>query len=380
MQPYLIVAGDFVKTGGMDRANFALADYLARQNKELHLVAYRVDRVLLNHPNIVFHKVPKLLNSYFISGFLLRSIANYWAKKITNRGGRVIANGGNCISLDVNWIHYLHIAYDPLRKDNLLGRFKTKLAHKSYIKDESFALRSAKIIIANSARTANDIINKTGLEKDTIRVIYYGIDPSLFRPADLEEKIALKNKSGLALDKPLGIFIGALSDRRKGFDVLFKAWYNLCQDKSWDVNLLVVGSGAELDFWKNKSSAAGLSNRISFLGFRRDIPDLLRLADCLIAPSRYEAYGLGVQEAICCGIPAIIGQNAGIAERYPDNLKELLLDDPQDALSLEKHLLEWRKDMDGYCKRALGFSTVLREYSWDRMAGDILKTIGEEVS
>jgi len=31
---YLLVTGDFVKTGGMDRANFALAEYLAKQEKK----------------------------------------------------------------------------------------------------------------------------------------------------------------------------------------------------------------------------------------------------------------------------------------------------------------------------------------------------------
>jgi hypothetical protein len=38
MKPYLLVTGDFVKTGGMDRANYALAHYLARQGGEVHLV------------------------------------------------------------------------------------------------------------------------------------------------------------------------------------------------------------------------------------------------------------------------------------------------------------------------------------------------------
>ena len=40
MNSYLLVAADFVKTGGMDRANFALADYLAKQDYPIHLVAY----------------------------------------------------------------------------------------------------------------------------------------------------------------------------------------------------------------------------------------------------------------------------------------------------------------------------------------------------
>jgi hypothetical protein len=66
MKPYLLVTGDFVRTGGMDRANFALADYLARQGGEVHLVAHRVDPQLLSYSNVQFHRVPKIANSYFL--------------------------------------------------------------------------------------------------------------------------------------------------------------------------------------------------------------------------------------------------------------------------------------------------------------------------
>ena len=38
----MIVAGDFVRTGGMDAANHALASFLARGGRETHLVAHRV--------------------------------------------------------------------------------------------------------------------------------------------------------------------------------------------------------------------------------------------------------------------------------------------------------------------------------------------------
>ena len=39
MKPFLLVSNDFVTTGGMDRANHALAMYLARKGHPVHLVA-----------------------------------------------------------------------------------------------------------------------------------------------------------------------------------------------------------------------------------------------------------------------------------------------------------------------------------------------------
>ena len=57
--PYLLMTGDFVKTGAMDRANFALANHLANRGCETHLVAHRVDPDLAENPNIIAHRVPR---------------------------------------------------------------------------------------------------------------------------------------------------------------------------------------------------------------------------------------------------------------------------------------------------------------------------------
>src|SRR5205807_9538660 len=52
-RPYLFVTGDFVKTGGMDMANFALADYAGPQGRELHLHAHRVAPALARACNVL---------------------------------------------------------------------------------------------------------------------------------------------------------------------------------------------------------------------------------------------------------------------------------------------------------------------------------------
>ena len=44
---FALVSGDFVKTGGMDRANYALASYLARQGRAVHASSNWFGRELL---------------------------------------------------------------------------------------------------------------------------------------------------------------------------------------------------------------------------------------------------------------------------------------------------------------------------------------------
>jgi glycosyltransferase involved in cell wall biosynthesis len=375
MKSYLLVTGDFVRTGGMDRANFALADYLARQGEQVHLVAHRVAPELLVQPNVTFHRVPKVANSYLLSSPLLNWVGRSQAQQITAAGGRVLVNGGNCQWGDINWVHYVHAAYEPKNQAGLLRQMKGAVSHRISLATERKALQSAQVIIVNSDSTKGDLIRRLAIAPQQIHTVYYGIDRHTFYPATPQERTELRHRLSWSQQKPIVVFIGALGDRRKGFDTLFSAWQRLCADPSWDADLVVIGVGAELPLWQKRADVAGISSRIHFLGFRSDVPDLLRAADCLVAPTRYEAYGLGVHEALCCGLPALVTATAGVAERYPPHLKELLLPDPEDAANLATRLRQWRGNSQQYSKLVNSLSQELRSYTWDHMAQSILKTI-----
>jgi len=374
MKSYLLVTGDFVRTGGMDRANFALADYLARQGQQVHLVAHRVASELLAYPNVKFHRVPKVAQSYLLSNPLLNWVGRFQAQRLAAARARVLVNGGNCQWGDVNWVHYVHAAYQPEYQAGLLRKFKGLVSRQMFLTAENLALKSARIILVNSDRTKQHLIEKLGIPQQRLYRIYYGIDPQIFYPATPQQQTELRYQLGWSQDKPIVVFIGALGDRRKGFDTLFAAWQQLCASPDWDANLVVIGVGAELPLWQRRADMAGISS-IQFLGFRSDIPDLLRAADCVVAPTRYEAYGLGVHEALCCGLPAIVSANSGIAERYPSQLQDLLIPNPENAIDLAGRLQKWWCHQDYYSKLVSSLSQELRDYTWDDMAINILNQI-----
>lgn len=378
MKPFLLVAADFIKTGGMDRANYALADYLVRQGAKVHLVSHRVEAEL--QQSAIWHPVPKVANSSFLGEFLLDRVGQHWARRITAQGGRVLVNGGNCDWADVNWVHYVHAAYRPESKVNRVQRAKIAITHSYFRQTEQRNLRQAKIVIANSERTRSDLLTYRLADQSKIRSIYYGIDPTTFYPATPEEVRSLRKQLNLPLNRPIAVFIGALSDRRKGFDVLFEAWKRLCQDSDWDAQLLVIGQGAEVPIWKQRLIESGFVDRIQFLGFRSDVPDILRASDCLIAPTRYEAYGLGVHEALCCGIPAIVTKTAGVAERYPLECQNLLLSDAENVDELIQKLRDW-KIARSHSQHLIQtqVTSILRRETWDGMSQQILDAIDDRV-
>jgi glycosyltransferase involved in cell wall biosynthesis len=176
--------------------------------------------------------------------------------------------------------------------------------------------------------------------------------------------------------RPVVAFVGAMGDRRKGFDSLFAAWAMLAAGSSWDARLVVLGAGASVSEWEARAEAEGLSGSIAFLGFRKDVSAILAGCDVLVSPTRYEAYGLNVQEALCCGLPALVSASAGVAERYPESLSGLLLPDAEDAADLAARLRSWRDQSQAIRDLVVPLSDRLRARTWDVMAREIAEAAG----
>jgi glycosyltransferase involved in cell wall biosynthesis len=378
--PYAIVAADFVRTGGMDRANLALASYLVGRGHSVHIVGHRADAELLAQPRVHFHRVSKPLNSFLLGGPLLARAGRRVGREVAAAGGRVVVNGGNCSFGDVNWVHYVHAAYEPTGAHGVARRLKNAAAHRFYLAAEAKCLKAARILIANSNRTRQDLIDRLDIPAERIHTVYLGIDAAAFVPPTEQQRIDIRRRLGWAADRPVAIFVGALGDRRKGFDTLFSAWLRLCEARSWDADLVVVGAGGELAAWKERAARAGLESRVRFLGFRKDVPELLRGADVLVSPTRYESYGLGVQEAICCGVPALVSAEAGVAERYPLALRPLLLPDCEDVAELVGRLLAWRTDMPRFRGLAKLLGEQLRLRTWEQTALEMVELVEKSAS
>jgi glycosyltransferase involved in cell wall biosynthesis len=365
--PFLIVAADFDRTTGAGCANLAFATHLARRGHELHLVTFRAERDLLERPNVFVHRVPKPLGSYFLGEPLMDRMGRFWGSRIQARGGRVMVNGGCCRWSDINWVHFVFTGSELGAPPSFPRRLKNRITHWASVVKEKRSLRCARVVIANSNRTRDDLVAKLEIDPRVVHVVYPGVDPAQLRPATGSDLVGLRAELGWGKEERVVAFVGR-PDRTKGFDTLFTAWTLLCADPQWTPNLAVIGAGTELDFWKNKAVAKGLASRIRFFGLRSDVPNILRACDALVLPSRYEPYGLAAQEALCCGLPALVTRDAGFAERYPLALQDLLIRDPADAAELADRLRGWYARRDLFAAAAASFSTTLRANTWEVMA------------
>jgi len=374
--PWVLVAAGFHRRGGMDRANAALADYLARQGTPVHLVAHHVAPELVADPNIWVHPVSLPGGSFLLGESLLRRAGQAIARKITARSpdARVLVNGGNCAWPDINWVHCVHRAWN-LADCSAPAWYRVKNRVDKFLarRHEVQAFCKARLMLANSEQTREDLIDFFHLDPERVRTVYLGVDPDC-APATPAERSFARQWLGLSPSRPLVVFVGFLGyDCNKGFDVLLSAWKALCDRPAWDADLVAAGGGRGSERWHMLISQAGLTNRVRMLGFTTRVNELLAAADLLVSPVRYEAYGLNVQEAICRGIPAMVSRKAGVAERYPRTLSELIIPDPQDAEDLAARLLRWRSAIEQWKQHMKPFSSSLRARTWDDMAREIVE-------
>lgn len=103
-----------------------------------------------------------------------------------------------------------------------------------------------------------------------------------------------------------------LNEKAKGIDLLVKA-FKLYQKKNQKAKLLIIGGGKLLDFYKNKYS----SDKIEFLGFRKDVLRIIKSADLFIHISFLETFGLVVLEAMALKKKIISLNSGGLKEVVP---------------------------------------------------------------
>ena len=116
-------------------------------------------------------------------------------------------------------------------------------------------------------------------------------------------------KWGIPSDAFVVLFVGRLFERKRPQDALCLQ-HALMRDKK--VYLVMVGNGPQEEFLKEQ--AFGIP-RVIWTGFQNQAAtrDAYYGSDLLFVPSEFETWGLVVNEAAACGLPALITDTCGVA-------------------------------------------------------------------
>ncbi len=162
------------------------------------------------------------------------------------------------------------------------------------------------------------------------RVVELGIDLARFAAAGAARAAAVEPAAG----RPPGLrgaVVGTVARLavQKGLDVLIDA-APLVLARRPDARFVIVGDGELRAELEARAVAAGVADRVAFLGARDDIPEQLATLDVFVLPSRFEGLCLAVIEAQAAGVPVVATPVGGIRETVVPGETGLLVpvDDP----------------------------------------------------
>ena len=127
------------------------------------------------------------------------------------------------------------------------------------------------------------------------------------------------SRSNPRQDSPLGLALGRLHPN-KGFSLLLEALA-----ETHKVRLAIAGDGPLRAPLEQLAGSLGIANRVTFLGWREDVPELLANADFLVCPSLHEPLGNVVIEAWSAGLPVVATASDGPAGLIEDEVSGLLV-------------------------------------------------------
>jgi glycosyltransferase involved in cell wall biosynthesis len=158
-------------------------------------------------------------------------------------------------------------------------------------------------IYAVSDRIADDLINRYGIVRDQVEVVYHGMDPALY--ADV---LTGKTVSGTVRL----LYAGRLWDIDKGVFLLPEILKKLRAEGA-DVQLTVAGSGPDEDELRRRFEKAGVTDRVVMMGGLplEQMQAQFRAADIFVFPSRFEGFGFAVLEAMAAGCAPVVSDIRG---------------------------------------------------------------------
>ena len=175
------------------------------------------------------------------------------------------------------------------------------------------SLLRARAVIAVSEAVA-DSAKHAGVSRPT--VIRNGIALERFAlPPDEKEKrrTAIRADLSFPADAPVVLTVARLSPEKDVAGVL-EAFALALPRLPDSVRLLIAGSGPLRETLGWQARLLQLTERVTFLGPRSDIPDFLAASDVFALASREEGLGLAVVEAMAAGLPLIVTNVGGLPE------------------------------------------------------------------
>lgn len=366
--PITIVAHRIAFDGGHERVMAKLATGLADRGHSVTVVARRCD--IPEHPRISWIRVPGPLRPVALGSpwfFLAGSIAAARRPKqgLLHTTGALVLNRA-----DVSTVHFCGLAFQ--REMGLPRRSREGFAYRINERVKDFITRWTERLIYRPGRTRHLVPVSHGLARELDRyfpamrgrqtVVANGVDVAAFR-RDEQARTRVRGELGLDENALVALFVGGDWERkgvRHAIDALAAA-------PEWQ--LVVVGPG-DIGRFSAAADAAGVRERVHFVGRQSDTAPFYSAADVFVFPTAYEAFPLSPMEAAAAGLPVIATRVNGIEDVLVDGATGFFVD--RDAGEIAARLQQLSADRARMEAMGVAAQERIRQWDWERMIDSYL--------
>lgn len=247
--------------------------------------------------------------------------------------------------------------------------YHTRIDKRWHVRLDRMTTRLSHAVVAVSEHTREHMIEREAAPPHKVVTVHNGIDFERVKVSRGDAGTRVRRNFG-AEDAYLLLMVGRLHPE-KGYPHLFRAMADVKRRTDRPVKLLVAGTGPLLETFRKETEVIGCADVVQFLGFRRDVHDLMAAADVVVHPAAAEAFGLAVAEALYVGTPIVASRVGGIPEIVRDGLDGVLVppaDPPAlaDAIVALLHDPGRRQAMTGFGRQRVAerfrFERMIREY------------------
>lgn len=185
------------------------------------------------------------------------------------------------------------------------------------------------LAIVVSRAVARHAVSEYRVREDRVQILYNGIDPAAFVPADPEAGTGWRARHGISPADPVIGVIGRLVPL-KGQGRMIGQMRRI-RERFPAARLVLVGDGpgrAQLEAYVR---TLGLEEAVCFTGTQSDMASVLAAIDVVVVPSDHEGFSFVALEAMAAGKPVVATDVGGVREVLGDGECGVLVDVADDA-------------------------------------------------
>jgi glycosyltransferase involved in cell wall biosynthesis len=199
-----------------------------------------------------------------------------------------------------------------------LSGYFSRVHNATFLRIERFLARRTDGLIAVSAEVRDELAELGVASRDEFVVVPLGFDLSPFLLADPDRgdrRGALRDELGIAEDAPVVTLVARLVPIKRVDRFLRVA--ALLRDVP-DVRFMIVGDGELRDQLRAAPETRSLGERVLWVGFRRDMPDVYFASDVVVQTSDNEGTPVALIEAQAAGVPVVSTAVGGVGSAVLD--------------------------------------------------------------